>query len=110
MIVRAPVHLIGAWAVTVWPLVLVSPEVPRWAMERLLTHERVHLAQQRRWAVYGLGVGLLLWYALYLLCLPYGWNPFRARWEREAMRAEGRCDAAIRETLRGAPYWLRWGL
>lgn len=106
MIVRAPTHWLGASAITVWPFVFLSPEVPTLARSTVLAHEQVHLEQQRRWAVYGLGVGLLLWYPLYLFVLPIGWNPFRARWEREAMAATGMGSELIRRVLRGPPYWL----
>lgn len=109
MILRAPVHLLGASAVTVWPVILVSPLVEDRVLPALLTHEGVHLAQQRRWALYGFGVGLLLWWALYLLALPYGWNPWRRRWEVEAFRAEGISDDEIERVLRGRPYFLTLG-
>jgi uncharacterized membrane protein len=96
----------GAIAFTFFPFVFVHPDAaPR---ESILTHEAVHYEQQRRWLIYGLGVGLLLWYLLYLLVLPVGWNPFRAKWEREAYLAQGRREAYIAKTLRGAPYWLWW--
>lgn len=109
MIVRAPVHLLGASAITVWPLILVSPRVVgEVQLANLLHHERVHVEQQRRWALYGLGVGLLLWWALYLLALPVGINPWRQRWETEAYRAGGYPDPVIRSALRRSPYWLWW--
>ena len=95
---------IGTDAITVWPWIFVrnghdpSPE--------LMAHERVHLEQQRRWAIYGLGAGLVLWFALYLLALPVWWNPWRRRWETEAMRAQGMKADEIETALQGRPYWL----
>ena len=71
-------------------------------------HEAVHYAQQRRWALWGVGVGLLVWFALYLLALPVGWNPWRYRWEREAYRANGFTDEEIAAMMREPPYYLWW--
>jgi hypothetical protein len=101
------VRLFFADAITVWPFILVTSR-PLGITERevLLTHEKIHLAQQRRWAIYGLGLGLLVWFGLYLLCLPIGWNYWRRKWEREAYRANGLSDEAINTLLRLAPYYL----
>ena len=97
----------GAVAFTFWPWVFVRPSAAGDAT--VLLHESVHLEQQRRWALWGLVIpGLLAWYALYLLALPVGWNWWRARWERTAMKAEGRSHAEITATLRKAPYYLWW--
>ena len=72
-------------------------------------HELVHWNQQRTWAIRGLGVGLLVWYFLYLFVLPFLWNPFRRRWETEAFRkAEALTDQQIDEVLKRPPYLLRW--
>lgn len=103
LIIKAPTHWIGAAAITVWPIVLVSPR----AGAGVLEHESVHLEQQRRWALYGLGVGLLAWFALYLFILPFGYNPWRRRWEREAFAAQGFTQDQADEMLRRAPYFLR---
>ena len=91
----------GASAMTVWPVVLVHPDVPDRDMASLLKHESVHLRQQRHWL-------LLPWYLLYLFFLPVGWNPFRARWERDAYRAQGHSDRSITAKLKKAPYYLWW--
>jgi hypothetical protein len=101
------VRLARAGAITVWPLLLVDPEIE--LTEARVAHEGTHGEQQRRWFIYGLGVGLIVWWLLYLLALPVGWNWWRARWEREAYRAEGRSDDAIDEVLREPPYYLWWG-
>jgi len=94
-----------ASAITVWPFIFVmSDNLPSW----VLKHERVHAEQQRRWALYGLGVGLLVWWALYLIALPVGWNWWRARWEREAYLAVGMPKEAIEHELHKAPYYLWW--
>jgi hypothetical protein len=101
------VKLLGAGAVTVFPFVLVHPFYA--GHEALMRHERTHWEQQRRWALYGLGVGLLVWWALYCLTLPVGWNPWRYRWEIEAYRAgEGLDEKRVREILRSRPYYLWW--
>ena len=99
-------RLLGASAITIWPVILIAPGLDPNLRQMVLTHERVHLVQQRRWAVYGLGVGLLAWFFLYLFCLPVAWNPWRRKWETEAYRADGYSDAWIKRTLRLAPYWL----
>jgi len=64
-----------AAALTAWPFILVRPGMQGDAA--LLLHESAHLEQQRRWVIYGLGIGLLAWYLLYLFALPVGWNPWR---------------------------------
>jgi len=105
MTIRADwIRVFGACAITVWPVVLVVG-VPDAATVK---HEAVHLAQQRRWAIYGLGVGLLVWHLLYLLALPVGWNPWRRRWETEAYRANGIGEDRIKAILRARPYYLWW--
>lgn len=130
MVIRTRIIPPGAAAFTVWPWIFVHPRYA--GRPSLLLHESKHLEQQRRWFFPGLGVGIvaafclwvncfplwlevpivimasLPWYSLYLLALPAGWNPFRARWEREAMRAEGRSDKEITEALKRAPYYLVW--
>jgi hypothetical protein len=97
----------GALAFTAYPVIFVSREVvsPTW-LGNLLLHERVHLGQQRRWALFGLGVGLLAWWVLYLAALPMWWNPLRRSAETEAYRAQGFTDAQINTWLTQAPYWL----
>lgn len=106
--VRAPTQWIGAAAIAVWPFVLVSDHGALSTMA--LRHEAVHLQQQRSWAIRGLGVGLLAWFFLYLLCLPMWRNPWREKWEREAFTvANGLSDERITEILRKRPYWL-WGI
>jgi hypothetical protein len=109
-IIRFPTHWIGSAAITIFPFVFMDPGIVAGSIEytHLLMHEGTHWQQQRRWAIYGLGIGLLLWWVLYLLVLPVGWNPWRRHWETEAYRAEGLLDSRIRETLRQAPYFLWW--
>ena len=107
-----PVGWIGACAVTVFPFCFVDAETKAHIDEKTpdgwatLAHENVHYAEQRRWAIYGLGVGLIVWFALYLLALPALWNPLRRGTETRAYRAQGVSEAQIQETLRGRPYWL----
>lgn len=109
MIVKTKiVLLVGAAAVTVWPFIFVAPGME--SNKRLLAHEAVHIRQQRQWAIYGAGVGLLAWLFLYLMVLPVGWNPFRRKWETEAMReADGLYDHQIVKKLAKRPYFLWWG-
>lgn len=120
--------LIGAGAITCWPIMLVRPEQAE--HPATLMHEGVHAEQQKPWVVLGLlavvvalggfylGAGELnnwcwlaapfpfLWHILYLLCLPFGWNPWRRKWETEAYRAEGMSQYEIDYRLERAPYWL----
>jgi len=94
-----------ASVITLWPFILIDPNCAN--NQTILAHERVHLAQQKRWAIYGLGVGLLVWYFLYLFCLPAWYNPWRRRWESEAYtKAQGYNDEMIAAILRHPPYYL----
>ena len=96
-----------AAAITAWPFIFIDPAYAR--DQRMLAHEMVHMNQQRTWAIWGLGVGLLVWHFLYLFCLPVGWNYFRHKWESEAMSvADGWGDRTIKAVLREAPYYLWW--
>lgn len=106
MIIRTRlVSVFRAAAITAWPFIFVSPQYADDPM--LLVHESIHLAQQRRWAVYGVGVGLLAWWFLYLLCLPVAFNRCRRAWETEAYRrGNGLDDETIAELLKHAPYYL----
>jgi hypothetical protein len=93
---------------TAYPFIILDPKLldqMAWH-DSVLEHEKVHLAQQRRWFIYGLGVGLLVWAALYWLALPVWWNPWRRRWETEAFRKQGLTDSRIREILAKRPYYL----
>lgn len=102
-------RIVKAAAVTIWPFVLVVPEIGPRQLISLMRHERAHLAQQKRWFIYGLGVGLPVWFFLYLCCLPVGLNPWRQKWESEALRAQGYTnEAEIRWMLKGVPWRLWW--
>jgi hypothetical protein len=137
IVVRFPIMPPGAEAFTVWPFVFVSRRPGRPVdFDRLLAHEAVHLEQQERalglgaapgvvfayvqlilsggskvWTLsqFAIGpmIGLLVWFAFYLLALPALWNPWRRKWETEAYRSEGLTDEQIDELLSRAPYWLR---
>lgn len=107
MIVKTKlVRYFSAGAITVYPFIFIDPtlseDVP------ILKHENVHIEQQKRWAIYGLGVGLLAWFFCYELILPVGWNPFRRKWETEAYAAEGYTLDQINEWMKVAPYYLWW--
>jgi hypothetical protein len=103
------VELFNATAMTVWPFVFISPKVGDGPMLRMaLVHEDVHYHQQGQWLVYGLGVGLLVWFFLYLFCLPMYWNYWRRKWETEAMEAQGLSAREIAWKLTQPPYYLTW--
>lgn len=94
--------LSGGGAITIFPFVFVYPA----SRERALPHETAHWRQQRRWGIYGSGIGLLAWFLAYVLLFPAVWNPFRRRWETEAFRVDGKTDDEIDAILRGWPYLL----
>jgi len=98
----------GASAITVFPFVFISPKVEGKDLEDTKKHEGVHYEQQKLWATRGLGIGLLAWFFLYLFVMPYGWNPFRKKWEIEAYTAQGITKEKAIETLQGSPYFLWW--
>jgi hypothetical protein len=101
----------GASAITVFPFIFIAPDVtsdPQ-VYASTLKHENVHIGQQKRWAIYGLGVGLLAWFFCYELLLPVGWNPFRRKWETAAYEAEGYTIDQINVWMKEAPYYLWWG-
>jgi hypothetical protein len=100
------VRYLNASAITIWPIIFAEPDYEMYP--GIIQHETVHYYQGRRWAIYGLGVGLLVWWFLYMLVLPVGWNPFRKKWEKEAYRAEGFSDEQIDEFMRKPPYYLWW--
>lgn len=102
------VHWFKACAITAYPFIFASNLLKGPVLKQILIHEMVHWTQQRRWFFWGLGVGLLVWYLLYLLVLPVGWNPFRRKWETEAMRAAGVMGQEISWKLKRAPYYLWW--
>jgi len=105
MVIETNILPPGAGAFTAYPFMFIR----KGCVSSYLAHETVHYEQQRRWAIYGLGVGLLVWFALYLFALPVGWNPFRAKWEREAFRQGSHyTDEAITRILQRPPYYLWW--
>jgi len=96
----------GASAITVYPFIFVHPALAN--DEAIMKHEQVHCEQQKRWATYGVGIGLLAWFFLYSLCLPIGYNPFRRKWETEAyQKGQGYDLDTINEILKHAPYYLK---
>jgi len=98
----------SAAGITVFPFIFVQEEVGGSVLKNVLLHERVHLAQQRRWLVWGCGAGLIAWWLLYLVALPVWKNPWRQRWETEAYAAQGISHDYIITFLRSSPYFL-WG-
>ena len=100
------VRYIQTNALTIFPFTFVDPV---YADDlALLKHEGVHQKQQKPWAIYGLGVGLLAWFFLYELVLPVGWNPWRRKWETEAYIAQGVDLETINNMMKQAPYYLWW--
>ncbi len=99
------VRLLGIAAITIYPFVFVDPACHT---DRLMLHEGAHWDQQRTWFRRGLGIGLVVYWMLYLLVLPVLWNPVRKRSEVEAFRSEGIGMDEINRRLRGWPYLLRW--
>ena len=96
-----------ASAITIWPFIFINSVFKD--EPSLLVHELVHYKQQQRWAIYGLGIGLIAWFLLYLLALPVGWNPFRKKWETEAyQKGQGYPVEVINNKLKQAPYYLWW--
>lgn len=107
MVVRVKIpSFIGAAAVTFWPFIIIDKRL-NIISESLIRHEMVHLEQQRKWAIYGLGIGLLAWYFIYLFCLPVMFNRFRRKWETEAFKAQGFQEEKIVEILKKKPYYLK---
>jgi hypothetical protein len=108
VVVRTNIPLLfRACAITVFPFIFITKKIHFDLYASLCRHEGVHYDQQKRWAFFGFGVGLLAWFALYLLVLPVYWNPFRRKWETEAFKAQGYFDKEIDEILTKAPYYLR---
>jgi len=99
------VALLGVSAITIFPFVFVRPghKTPR-----LMKHEGSHWRDQCNWFLYGLGVGLIVWFLLYLFALPYVWNPLRRHTETKAFLATGLTEAEADARLRKWPYLLRW--
>jgi hypothetical protein len=102
------VSLFKAGAITVWPFIFVHPDLAN--DPATLKHENIHYNQQKKWAKWGLYLpGLLAWFALYLLVLPVGWNPFRYKWESEAYeKGNGFWLVKIKEMMKKPPYYLWW--
>jgi len=95
----------GAGAFTMFPFIFVHKDLID--DPRVLLHEDVHYKQQKKWFIYGAGIGLILWFILYLFVLPFYWNPWRRRWETEAFMVDGYSQEQIDEILRKPPYYLR---
>ena len=54
----------------------------------VLAHETIHVLQFKREGLFG-------YLILYLFCLPFLWNPWRARWEAEAYAVNVRAGASL---------------
>lgn len=68
---------------------------------QIVAHESHHAAQVREH-------GSFKFHFLYLFALPILWNPWRAKWEREAYKADGLSDEVIDKLLSSYAYgWLR---
>ena len=102
--VHLPVRL---WFVglTIYPFIFLTKTHSVGTIE----HERIHIRQQDKWWAWAGPLGLLLWFSLYLIVFPIGWNPFRWKWEYEAYsEANGYVDEKIREKMKKSPYFLWW--
>jgi hypothetical protein len=98
----------GAVAFTAYPFIFIKKRFKgnKNILNDLLPHEMVHYERQKKWFIYGLGIGLILWFILYLFVLPFYWNPFRRKWETEAFMADGYTLEKIDEILSKPPYYL----
>jgi len=68
---------------------------------KVRNHENFHLIEQQEeyWKVAG-PLGLLVWYVLYLCCLPVWRNPWRMKWELAAyMIANGWTERFARKHI-----------
>ena len=66
----------------------------------VLAHETIHTLQFRREGIFG-------YLILYLFCLPFLYNPWRARWEAEAYAVNVRAGASVEfcaKIISGAGY------
>jgi hypothetical protein len=57
-----------------------------------LAHELVHFRQQAEHPIW--------FWVSYLLLLPFGWNPWRMRWEAEAYAVQVRAGCTVEATAR----------
>ena len=131
------VRILKAAAVTICPIIFVDPELEEHERRRILIHEWTHNRQQYWFGFGGAIVGAMVWLALswplapsssvalvigliegwvagqllwrllYLLVLPFWWNPFRRYWETQAFLAEGKTEEEIARILKDPPYYLR---
>jgi hypothetical protein len=69
----------------------------------LIRHERIHIEQQKQ-------VGVAKFVFLYLLCLPFLWNPWRFKWEMQAYtQGTGVPPWVAKDILRSWEYgFLLW--
>jgi len=69
---------------------------------KILEHELIHIKQQQE-------VGLVKYLFLYLFALPFGWNPWRYKWEFEAYtEGSGMTEEHARSILHSSSYgWLK---
>lgn len=75
--------LLGKWGgMCLFFVILIHPKCK--SDKRLLNHELVHFRQQQAWWRWAGPLGILAWWALYLGCLPVGWNCLRYNAEMEA--------------------------
>jgi hypothetical protein len=106
MIIQLPFSLpFNIGAVTIFPFIIIAKGC---GDDITVMHEGVHYMQQRNWFRYGIGIGLLLWFFVYIFVLPCYWNPFRRKWETEAYSHANGYDADTIDMILGlAPYWLK---
>jgi hypothetical protein len=91
----------------VYPFMLLTPS----ATTTTEKHEKIHYYQQDAWWRWAGPVGLLAWHGLYLLFLPFWWNPLRWSAEYEAYdKGSGWSHDRIRAVLTNweGLYKLTW--
>lgn len=101
----------GLWfaGFTMYPFVFLTTRAKEGSSQygSTLDHEMIHIEQQERWWRWGGPIGWILWFLLYTLVLPVGWNPFRWKWEYEAFEKGSRYDDKyIRTRLHG--FYQLW--
>ena len=88
---------------TLFPHIYVAKGFNSWPKElrnRIISHEKIHLRQQRE-------IGLVKYLFLYLLVLPLFWNPWRYNWEFEAYVGSGHSEEKAKEYCAAWNYgWL----
>jgi hypothetical protein len=95
------VHRLWAW----WPLdgITIGKHIflKNVQDKLIIEHELVHVRQMKE-------VGVVRYLFLYLLILPFGWNPWRLRWEAEAyaVQVKAGCNLSEIAKMMSGPQYL----